>query len=77
MDQNSFITLFAEQFSSVSASELKPETRIRDINGWDSITAMLVINLADEHFQVTINGDDLRKCETVGQLHQLLQSRKQ
>lgn len=40
---------------------------------WDSLAVVATISLIDEHFGITIKGDDLRNCPTVGALWQLIQ----
>lgn len=74
MDINEFVDHVAEQFDDVAG--LTPETKFREIEGWCSIVALSIIAMADEEYDVTLKGDDIKKSETIKDLFDLVQSRK-
>ncbi|MDE5552002.1 MAG: acyl carrier protein [Muribaculaceae bacterium] len=71
-----FIEKFAEIFDDVEPSSLSAETRFRDLDDWDSIAGLSVIAMADEEYDVTLNADDMRSSQTLGDLYAKIQSKK-
>jgi acyl carrier protein len=76
MQINDFIGKFAEQFeNNADVSSLTPSTRFRDVDGWDSMTTLLVIAMADEEYGVRLTGDDIRNSSTVEDLFNIVKER--
>lgn len=48
--------------------EVHGETNIKDLDDWDSMTAMVLIGLVNEEFSVTLNSDDIDNITTVNSL---------
>ena len=72
MEINEFINKFAEIFDDTDASALTPETKFRELDEWSSLTALGLIALADEEFDVDLKGDDVKKSETIGDLFDVI-----
>ncbi len=70
-----FIQNFADQFDNPEITGLLPETRFRDIEEWSSLTALTIIAMVDEIYKVRINGDDIRKSETIEDIFNIVKSR--
>jgi acyl carrier protein len=51
---------------------LSETQQLTDVDGWDSMSALLFMALADEKAGVTITGDQLAKARTMGDLLSLL-----
>ena len=49
----------------VEAEKLTPETRLVDMNEWDSIAALSFIAMMDEEFGKEFKGADVKKIVTV------------
>jgi acyl carrier protein len=75
MEINEFINKFAEIFDDTDASALTPETKFRELDEWSSLTALGLIALADEEFDVDLKGDDVKKSETIGDLFNVIKSK--
>lgn len=75
MELKVFLEQFAEQFDDVDVEQLSVETKFRDINGYTSLVALLVITMIDEEYDVTITGDDMKKQVTIGELFNFISSR--
>ncbi|MDE5773915.1 MAG: acyl carrier protein [Muribaculaceae bacterium] len=71
-----FIEKFAEIFDDVDPSSLSADTKFRDLDDWDSIAGLSVIAMADEEYGVTLNADDMRSSQTLGDLYAKIQSKK-
>ncbi len=70
-----FIKLFAEQFDEIDASLLKPETRFRELDGWSSLVALLVITMVDEEYRVVLPPEEMRQTQTIQELFDLVSSK--
>lgn len=54
------------------AAAVQENTRLADLEGWDSVGQLSVIALVDECFNRRLNVDALRKCESVCDLLHLI-----
>jgi acyl carrier protein len=68
MELNQFVENFAAQFDDTDASVFTPETKFRDLEEWSSLTALSIMAMVDEEYDVTLKGDDIRQSETVKDL---------
>ena len=75
MDINKFIEHFAAQFDDTDTSKFMPETKFRDLEEWSSLTALSVIAMADEEYDVKLRGEDIRGSVTVNDLYTIINSR--
>lgn len=75
MELKDFIENFAAQFDDTDASEIKAETVFKELEEWSSLTALSVIAIVDEEYDVKVKGDDIRKSQTVNDLFMIVKSR--
>ena len=75
MELKEFIENFANQFDDTDASELRAETKFKELDEWSSLIALSVIAMVDEEYDVTIKGDDIRGSETIQDLFNIVESR--
>ncbi|WP_299992626.1 acyl carrier protein [uncultured Bacteroides sp.] len=75
MELVDFIEKIAEQFDDVNVEQLNSETRFRELDGYTSLVALLIITMIDEEYDVTVTGDDMKKQVTIGDLYNLVSSR--
>lgn len=68
MDINNFVENFAAQFDETDPNEITASTNFRDIEEWSSLTALSIIAMVDEEYDVTLKGDDIRNANTVEDL---------
>ncbi len=75
MEIKEFIEKFAEIFDDTDASTLTPETNFRELDEWSSLSALGVIALADEEFDVELSGIEMRSANTIQELFNLITSK--
>lgn len=75
MEIEDFIKQIEEEIEEFEPGMLKADTNYRDIEDWSSMHALIIIALADTEYDVTITGADLRQCDTVRDLYNLVKSR--
>lgn len=75
MEIKEFIEKFAEIFDDTDASTLTPETKFRELEEWSSLSALGVIALADEEFDVELSGNEMRQANTIQELFDLISNK--
>ena len=75
MDLNLFLENFAAQFDDTDIDEIKAETAFKELEEWSSLTALSIIALVDEEYEVSIKGDDIRNAITVEDLYNIVVSK--
>ncbi|MCM1483320.1 MAG: acyl carrier protein [Muribaculaceae bacterium] len=68
MEIKEFVEKFAEQFDDTDASVFTAETEFKTLDEWSSLTALSVIAMADDEYEVTLKGDDIRNATTIEDL---------
>ena len=75
MDLNEFVRIFADQFDDIDATEIQAETKFHEFDEWSSLIGMSVIAMAKTQYGKTITGKEIRECETVEDLFNLIASK--
>ena len=75
MELNEFIKNFAEQFDDTDPSEIKADTRFRDLDEWSSLVGLSVIAMVDEECDVLLKGEDMRQANTPAELFEIVKSK--
>lgn len=75
MEIKDFIKNFAEQFDDIAIESIHVDTKFRELEEWSSLVALSVIAMVDEIYGVTINGEDMRNAQTVGDLFESVQNK--
>ena len=75
MELDEFVAVFAEQFDDTDVSEITPDCMFHDLEEWSSLTGMGVIAMAKTQYGKTITGKEIRECETVEDLFNLIASK--
>ena len=75
MELKEFVEKFAEQFDETDPSEIKAETRFRDLDEWSSLIGLSVIAMVDEEFDIALKGDDIKNAITVEDLYNCVKAK--
>ena len=75
MELKEFIENFVALFDETDASEIQANTVFKDLDEWSSLIALGVIAMADEEYDVTLKGEDIRNSNTVEDLFNLIKSK--
>ena len=76
MELKEFIENFADQFEDTEASEIQADTEYRELDEWTSLTALSIIAMIDEEYDVQLKADEMRKTQTIQELFDLVKSKK-
>lgn len=75
MKINDFIQNFANQFDETDASEFQATTEFRQLMS-GHLSSLAIISMIDDEYDVVINGNDLRNCNTIEDLFAIVESKK-
>jgi acyl carrier protein len=73
MDKTEFYQRLAE---ILDVEEVKPENALADFETWDSLAILSVLAMADAKYGVAIKAEEIRSVITVGDLTNLVESKK-
>lgn len=75
MEFTGFIEKFAEQFDDTDPAEITATTEFKNLDEWSSLTALSIIAMVDEEYDVTLKGDDIRNAVTVEDVFKTIASK--
>lgn len=75
MELSKFIADFANQFDDTDPSEIEAGTVFKDLDEWSSLVAFSVIAMAKVQYGKTLTGSEIRGCETVEDLFNVISSK--
>lgn len=70
-----FVNNLEQELEDIEPGTLTPNVNYRDIDTWSSMYALIIIAYVDLEFDVILSGDDLRKCNTIRDLYNLVKSK--
>ena len=72
MELKDFIANFADQFEDTDASEIKANTEFHELEEWDSLVALAVLNMTEKKYGKKITFDEMKSCVTVENLFNVI-----
>lgn len=72
MELKDFITNFADQFDDTDASEILATTEFHELEEWDSLIALAILNMTEKRYGKKITFDEMKKCDTVEDLFNII-----
>lgn len=75
MEIKEFIANFADQFDDTDASEIIATTEFHELEEWDSLIALAVLNMTEKKYGKKITFDEMKKCNTVEDLFNIIASK--
>lgn len=75
MEITTFLQHFADMLDDTDAALITSETIFRDLEEWDSLTALSLIAMADEEYSIKLTGDDIKKAITINDIFETVKSK--
>ena len=75
MDLQSLIDQIELEFDEIEKGSLTPDSSIREVEGWSSMHALILIALVDNHYGILLTGEELKRIITVKDLHDVILNR--
>lgn len=76
MELNEFIQDFANQFDDTDPSEITAKTVFHELEEWSSLSGMSILAMSKTQYGKTISGAELKACETVEDVFNLINSKQ-
>ncbi|TAN00552.1 MAG: acyl carrier protein [Chitinophagaceae bacterium] len=76
MEPEKFIDNFAAIFDETDPSNLNMETSFRDIDEWSSLTALGLLAMVEEEYNVRLNNQDIKGATTIRDLYKIIQKKQ-
>lgn len=74
MELQDFIAKFAQQFDDTDESEINADTEFKELDEWSSLIALSVIAFVKMEYEKSVTGAQIRSCNTVNELFELVLS---
>jgi len=71
MEITAFIAECETCLECAQPGSLRPDTPFRELPGWDSLAALTLLSVVDMVYGVQISGEQLRRCRTLQEVHEL------
>ena len=75
MTLENFIENFANQFDETDPSEITATTEFKNLDEWSSLIALSILAMADDEYDVTLKGDDIKNACTVEDLFKTVKAK--
>ena len=75
MDENKFLVNFANQFDDTDSSELRLDTKFRDIEEWSSIIALSVMAMCVEEYDVYLSANEMENAKQISDIYDIVKLR--
>lgn len=75
MEINTFLQNFADILDDTDAALITKETVFRDLDEWNSLTALSLIALADEEYAVKLTGDDIKSSNSLNDIFEIIKNK--
>ncbi len=75
MQLPTFIAHIEEEFEDLQAGVITGETAFRQLEGWSSMMALILIARIDSEYNVNLTAEELAEANTINDLFVLVQAR--
>ena len=74
MEEEKFLEQFIAQFDD-EPTGVTMDTDFRDIDDWDSLTALGVISMIDDEYNVKVSGEELKSSKSVRYIFNIVKTK--
>lgn len=75
MQLSTFITYIEEEFEDLPKGSIIGETAFRQLDGWSSMMALILIARIDSEYNVNLSAEELAEAHTINDLFVLVKTR--
>lgn len=76
MDINQFLNKFSSQFEDSDTIQVQADTKFRDLDTWDSMTAMCIQTMILDDYGVTLSDQQFKSYSTVQEVFDFVENAK-
>jgi acyl carrier protein len=74
MEEEKFLEQFIAQFDD-EPTGVTIDTDFRDIDDWDSLTALGVISMIDDEYNVKLSGEELKSSKSIRDIFNIVKTK--
>lgn len=74
-DIDKFIESFKEILDNPDDVTISSSTLFKDLEDWDSLTNLSLMVMVDSDFNVKLNADEIKNCNTISDLFNTIRSK--
>ena len=74
MEEEKFLEQFIAQFDD-EPTGVTMDTDFRDIDDWDSLTALGIISMIDDEYNVKVSGEELKSSKSVRDIFNIVKTK--
>jgi acyl carrier protein len=75
MEISTFLQNFADMLDDTDSAEITAEAIFRNLEEWDSLTALSLIAMADEEYSVKLTGEDIKSAVTLKDIFEIINNK--
>lgn len=76
MNEETFLQNFATIFDDVEESEITMDTEFKNFDEWSSLTALGLLAVMDEEYDVTLTHNDVKQAVTVRDIYNIIKEQQ-
>jgi acyl carrier protein len=76
MELSTFIKNFEKQFDDITPDSLKADTVFKDLDDWDSMTALSIIAMVDEEYSIKLTGNEIKQSQTIEDIYNVIKNKR-
>ena len=76
MQAEQFVRHFENSIEGLTPNSLTPDTKYHQLAQWDSLALLCLLAMIDCEYDVQVGGMELRNCETLREVFDLVMSKK-
>ena len=76
MNIEEFLSKFEGCFDGIEVGTLLADTQFRNLETWDSLTALTLLAMIDSDYDVAISASELRMCNKASEIFDLIKKKK-
>jgi acyl carrier protein len=69
------INQIEDEFEDMPKGLINSQTSFRDIDGWSSMHALILIALIDNHYDILLTGAELKNAQTIQDIFDIIKSK--
>lgn len=70
-----FLQNFVDMLDDTDVTSIVEDAAFRDLEEWDSLTALSLIAMVDDEYSVKLTGEDIKSSLTIKDLHEKVSSK--
>jgi len=75
MEIENFLQNFRDILDDTDPALIAADTEFKNLDEWDSLTALSLIAMADDEYSVKLTGDDIKSANTLGEVFEKIKTK--